>query len=190
MDAKPRAGEPSRGLKLIVALSLALFLVGSSVLLVLGISSGAAARPGFLGTHAGLFSDLNLIAEVVLVLGLGVGFFLARRGKIAAHQYNQTGWALFNIVLTVFIMVMSYAKYVLPSFRENVAHPFGLVSTIHATLGLLAIICAVYLILHMNQLIPRTWRVSWWKQMMRGTLALYWMVGMLGLGVYYFWYVG
>jgi len=186
MIAKPRAGEASRRLKLTVALSLVLILVGSSVFLALGISSGIAARPGLFGTKAKLFSDLNLIAQVVLLVGLSVGFVLARRGKIAAHQYNQTGWALFNIILTIFIMVVAYAKYVLPGFSGNLSQAFGLVSTIHATLGFLAIVCGVYLILRMNQLIPRKWRVKGWKRLMRWTLALYLVVGIFGLGVYYF----
>ena len=189
MTTKLKANEPSRKLKWTITLFLLVILIGSSIFLALGGPSGLAARPGIFGTKASLFSDLNLIAQIVLLLGLSLGAVLARRGNIAAHQYNQTGWVLFNIVLTIFIMMAAYFKYVLPGLPGNLSQAFGLVSTIHAALGLLAIVCGVYLILRMNQLIPKKWRVKWWKRLMRLTLALYVLVGILGLGIYYFWYV-
>jgi len=156
---------------------------------MLGGPTGIAARPGIFGTKANLFSDINLISQVVLLLGLSVGYYLARRGNIAAHQYNQTAWVLFNIVLTIFIMIVAYVEYVLPGLPGNLRHAYGLVSSIHAALGLLAIFCGVYLILRMNQWIPRKWRIKWWKKLMRLTLALYWLVGVFGLAIYYFWYI-
>jgi uncharacterized membrane protein YozB (DUF420 family) len=134
-------------------------------------------------------SDLNLIAQVVLLLGLSLGAVLARQGNIAAHQYNQTGWVLFNIVLTIFVMLVAYYQYVIPGLPGNLSQAYSIVATIHAALGSLAILCGVYLILRMNQLIPKNWRIKWWKRLMRLTLALYWLVGILGLGIYYIWYL-
>ena len=103
-----------------------------------------------------------MIAQIVLLLGLGVGAIIARRGNIAMHQYNQTAWVLLNIVLTIFIMIVAYIEYVLPDLPGNLRHAFGLLPTIHAALGLLAIFCGVYLILRMNQWIPKKWRIKWW----------------------------
>jgi uncharacterized membrane protein YozB (DUF420 family) len=180
---------PSRQTKRIVALALAISLVAFSVFLALGGPSGIAARPGIFGTKANLFSDLNLIAQIVLLIGLIMGMVLARRGHIAAHQYNQTGWVLFNIVLTIFIMLKAYYEYVIPGLPGALSQAYGIVSTIHAALGLLAIACGAYLILRMNQRIPKKWRIKGWKRMMRLTLALYLLVGALGLGIYYVWYV-
>lgn len=189
MSAKPKTDEPHRQLKRTVTLLLLIILIGSSIFLALGGPTGIAERPGIFGTKANLFSDLNLIAQIVLLLGLSVGVVFARRGDITAHQYNQTGWVMFNIVLTIFIMLVAYFEYVLPGLPGNLRQAFGIVSTIHAALGLLAIFCGVYLILRMNQLIPKKWRVKWWKRLMRLTLALYWLVGVFGLGIYYFWYM-
>ena len=189
MSAKLETDGPRRKLKWTVTLLLLVILIGSSVFLALGGPTGIAARPGIFGTKANLFSDLNLVAQIVLLLGLSLGAVFARRGNIAAHQYNQTGWVLFNIVLTIFIMLVAYFEYVLPGLPGNLRQAFGLVSTIHAALGLLAIFCGVYLILRMNRLLPKKWRVKWWKTLMRLTLALYLLVGVLGLGIYYFWYV-
>ena len=144
---------------------------------------------GFLALKANLFSDLNLIAQVILLIGLTLGMVLARRGHITAHQYNQMGWVLFNIVLTIFIMVVAYYEYVIPGLPGVLSQSFGIVSTLHAALGLLAISCGVYLILRMNQRIPNKWRIKGWKRMMRLTLALYLLVGVLGLGIYYVWFM-
>ncbi len=189
MTAQSNTSGPSRKTKLTVTLCLLIILIGSSVFLALGGPSGIAARRGIFGTKANLFSDLNLIAQIVLLLGLSLGAVFARRGHIAAHQYNQTGWVLLNIVLTIFIMIVAYYEYVIPGLPGNLSRAFGLVPTIHAALGLLAIVCGVYLILRMNRLIPKKWRIKGWKRLMRLTLALYLLVGILGLGIYYFWYV-
>jgi uncharacterized membrane protein YozB (DUF420 family) len=176
-------------LKSSVALFLAVATLGSSVFLALGGPTGIAARPGLFGTKANLFTDINLIAQIVLLLGLGVGVIFARQGNIAMHQYNQTGWVLFNIILTIFIMIVAYVEYVVPGLPGNLRQAYGIVSTIHAALGLLAIFCGVYLILRMNQWIPKKWRIKWWKNLMRLTLALYWLVGVFGLATYYVWYM-
>jgi uncharacterized membrane protein YozB (DUF420 family) len=189
MTARTTANEPTRRVKVSIAVLLAIFLLASSIFLAMGGPTHIAARPGIFGTKANLFSDLNLIAQVVLLLGLSGGAVLARRGNISAHQYNQTAWVLFNIVLTIFIMVVAYAEYVLPGLPGELSQARGIVATIHAALGLLAIFCGVYLILRMNQIILKRWRVKWWKNLMRFTLGLYLLVGLLGLGIYYFWYI-
>jgi uncharacterized membrane protein YozB (DUF420 family) len=189
MAEKLEADEHKRILKRNVTIFLVVMLLVSSICLALGGPTGVAARPGIFGTKANLFSDLNLIAQIILLLGLSLGAVFARRGNITAHQYNQTGWVLFNIVLTIFIMVVAYYEYVIPGMPANLSRAYGIVSTIHAAIGLLAIFCGVYLLLRMNQKIPKKWRVKWWKKLMQLTLALYWLVGIFGFGIYYFWYM-
>jgi hypothetical protein len=189
MTAKPKSNEPSRATKPMVSVSLVIILIGLGAFLALGSSSGIAARRGIFSTKANLSSDLNLVAQIVLLLGLSIGAIFARRGHITTHQYNQTFWVVFNILLTIFIMVVAYDKYVIPGLPGNLSQAFSLVSTIHAALGILAIGCGVYLILRMNRLIPEKWRIKGWKRLMRLTLALYLLVGLLGLGIYYVWYI-
>jgi len=189
VNAKNQAKGPSRQTKRILALGLVIGLIACSVFLALGGPTGIAARPGIFGTKANLFADLNLIAQIFLLIGLSLGMVMARRGNITAHQYNQTAWVLFNIVLTIFIMVVAYFEYVVPGMPGVLGQAYGIVSTIHAAFGLLAIACGVYLILRMNQWLPPKWRIKGWKRMMRLTLALYLWVGVLGLGIYYVWYI-
>jgi uncharacterized membrane protein YozB (DUF420 family) len=188
MPRKPAA--PDRRLKITIAIFLAVSLIALSVFLALGGPTGLANRPGIFGTEANLFSDINLIAQVLLLIALGVGYLMARRHNVAAHQYIQTAVVLFNITLTVFIMIMAYVEYVLPSASSELTSAHGIVATIHAVIGLLAIACGVYLILRMNKLIPVSWRISWWRKLMRITLVLYWLVGILGILIYIIWYVG
>ena len=80
MSTKREAAGPSRGVKITIAVVLTLALIVSSVLLALGGPTGVAQRPGFFGTRANLFSDINLVAQFVLLAGLERGgAVLARR---------------------------------------------------------------------------------------------------------------
>jgi plastocyanin/uncharacterized membrane protein YozB (DUF420 family) len=201
MTAAPKPRPPTRNVKVAVAIVIGLALIGASgFVLVQRNATSFGGGSGFLGTRAGLFADLNLIAQIVLLLGLATGFAFARIGKskadrqaqsdwISAHQYNQTGWVLFNIVLTIFIMAAVFARQVAPDIPDNLREAYGAVSTLHAALGLITILCGVYILLRMNRLLPKSLRVSWWKNLMRVTLALYWVVGLFGVGTYYVWYV-
>ena len=189
MSTKLQTSMSTHPRKKTITLLMILALVGTSIFLAWGIVTGIATRPGIFGTKAYLFSDLNLIAQILLLLGLGVGSYFARKGNISAHRYVQTGMVLFSIVLTCFIMIPPFLKYTLPEIPGNLSTDYNLVSTIHGMMGLFAISCGVYLLLQMNNLIPVRWRVPWWKNLMRITFALYWIVGLLGLATYYLWYV-
>ena len=193
MTEKRKPISPSRNGKIAVAVFIILAIFGSAIFLALGGPTGLAAQPGIFGTKANLFSDLNLIAQVVLLVGLSLGFVFARQGHYSLHQYNQTGWVFFNIVLTIFIMVVAFVEYAIPGMPGNLRNAYGLVSTIHAALGLLAIFAGVYLLIRMNkrtnQWLPKKWRISWWKRLMRLTLVLYLSVGVIGLVLYYVWYI-
>jgi plastocyanin len=201
MTHAPAPGTPSRNVKIAVAILVGLLVVGTAIFILVRRSAvSLSGGEGFLGTRAGLFADLNLIAEIVLLVGLFVGFVLVRTGNapanrqnreawIAAHQYNQTTWVLFNLVLTLFIMAMVFFGQVAPEMPDNLRDAYGLVSTLHAVLGMVTVVCGVYILLRMNKLLPKALRVAWWKNLMRGTLALYWVVGLFGLGTYYVWYI-
>ncbi|HEX7975694.1 MAG TPA: hypothetical protein VF498_14885 [Anaerolineales bacterium] len=188
MTAKYSAMTPARPVKVKIAVFMTVGLILLSIFLALGGPTGIAARRGLFGTKANLFSDLNLIAQIVFLFGLSLGAVFAHKGHISTHQYIQTGFVFFNIVLTIFIMVVAFSENVIPGLPANLQKAFALVATIHAALGLLAILCGVYLLLRMNQLISPRWRVSWWKDLMRFTLGLYWVVGIIGVVTYFIWY--
>ena len=64
-------------------------LVMFSAATVLSIfAQGKDGEPGIFGRGVAI-GDVNLALEIVLVLGLTAGAWLARRGRIEAHRVNQ-----------------------------------------------------------------------------------------------------
>ena len=172
---------------------LALLAGGIAALAIVAIvgslrATGKAEAAGFLGP-ASLLSDLNLTLEVLLVLGLTVGFTLARSGRIEAHRVNQTAWVLVNAALVACIMIPSLQNAKLQSVADLTKLPTAL-PWIHAAVGLVTLISGLWLVLQMNDVVPQRWHTPRWKTLMRLTLTGYWLVALLGIGIYYFWNVG
>src|SRR6266851_1886844 len=51
------------------------------------------------------------------------------------------------------------------------------------------LLAGLWIVLQMNDVLPRGLHVPWWKNLMRATLAGYWATALLGFATYYFWYV-
>ena len=151
-------------------------------------AAGKADAGGFLGPGS-LLGDSNLILELLLVLGLSLGMLLARQGRIEAHRVNQTIWALVNVALVVAVMAPSLQNAKIGSLAE-LRHASAALPWLHATLGALTVVAALWLVLQMNDILPERWHVSWWRSLMRLTLAGYWTVALLGIALYFQWYVG
>jgi plastocyanin/uncharacterized membrane protein YozB (DUF420 family) len=164
-------------------------LIVSLFLILVGSGRGFATNAGIFGTRASLFADFNLIAEIVLLLGLMVGYVFAKTKHISAHQYNQTTWVLFNVVLVVFIMLVSFFRTVIIGIPANLLRAYYAVSTVHAVLGGITVVCGLFILLRMNKLLPKFLRIKWWKNLMRFTLGMYFLVGFFGLATYVIWYV-
>ena len=164
-------------------------LAAATAALVLGIiAAGKKGDPGFFGPGV-LIADINLALEILLVLGLTCGYFLARAGKLEAHRVNQTIWVLVNAALVAFIMASSLRDVKLKSIAD-LADTRYWVTWLHALIGTITVAAGLWLVLQMNDVLPQRFPVRWWKNLMRLTLAGYWAVALLGLATYYFWYVG
>jgi hypothetical protein len=148
--------------------------------------AGKAEAGGFLGPGP-LQSDVNLVLEIVLVLGLTWGARLAHRGDIEAHRMNQTLWVLVNSALVAFIMAGAMASFKLSSWRALVDVGNAL-TVLHAIVGTLTFLAGLWLVLQMNDVLPVRFHTRRWKGLMRATLAGYWIVALLGLATYYYWY--
>ncbi|MEK7276146.1 MAG: cupredoxin domain-containing protein, partial [Chloroflexota bacterium] len=188
MPQPKQSDTPPANVKWLVAIIIGVLVVGTAVAILAARAAGLATAPGFFGTRASLLADINFSLEILLLLGLTFGFMLARRGNISAHQYNQTAWVLFNIVLVEFIMAVAFNKQVVPGIPDKLTRPYYWLSAAHSVIGGLTVFGGVYLLLRMNKLLPKVLRISWWKNLMRATLAGYWIVGLLGVGTYYVWY--
>lgn len=163
-------------------------MVGGSLAWIAGIwLSGLEGARGFFGPGP-LIADANLILEVFLVTGLSYGFVLARRGNIEAHQLNQTTWVILNIGLIVLVMAGSMQDVKITQAADLAAWRVGL-TWLHATVAALTALAGLWIVLQMNGVLPRRLHVRGWKNLMRATLAGYWLSALLGGATYYFWYI-
>ena len=151
-------------------------------------AAGKEGAPGFFGPGV-LIADVNLALEILLICGLTFGFYLARTGNIEAHRINQTIWVLVNAALVAFIMASSLQDVRIKSITD-LADAYYWVTWLHAMIGTFTVAAGLWLVLQMNDILPRKLHVPWWKNLMRLTLAGYWAVALLGFITYYFWYAG
>ena len=167
----------------------AVVMVAGSLAWVAGISmSGLEGSRGFFG-RGPLIADANLVLEIFLVAGLSYGFLLARRGNIDAHQVNQTTWVILNIGLIALVMAGSMQDVNVSGTRDLASWRVG-VTWLHAAVGTLTALAGLWIVVQMNDVLPRGLHVPWWKNLMRATLAGYWLTALFGLATYYFWYIG
>ena len=166
----------------------AVVMVAGSLAWIAGIwISGLEGVRGFFGLGP-LIADANLILEVFLVAGVSYGFLLARRGNIDAHQVNQTTWVALNLGLIALVMAGSMQDVAIARTADLANLRVG-VTWLHAAVGTLTACAGLWIVLQMNGVVPERVRVPWWKNLMRGTLAGYWLTGLLGFATYYLWYI-
>ena len=170
------------------AIVTAAVMVAGALAWITGIwASGLEGAHGFLGLGP-LIADANLILEIFIVAGVTYGFVLARRGNIDAHQVNQTTWVVLNIGLIVLVMAGSMQDVKIARTAELADWRIG-VTWLHAAVGTLTAAAGLWIVLQMNGVLPPALHVAGWKNLMRATLAGYWLTALLGLVTYYFWYV-
>jgi plastocyanin/uncharacterized membrane protein YozB (DUF420 family) len=131
-----------------------------------------------------LSSDLNLVAQILILLGLWIGFLLARRKRITQHRAVQTTMVLVNLFFILFVMITSFYSYVIAG--GTVTGTVAQLMMVHGFLGLVAELTGVYLILRMTtHLIPPRLRVRNFRLVMRSVLGLWTLLVLLGFGIYY-----
>lgn len=170
------------------AIVTAVVMVAGSLAWIAGIwISGLEGSRGFFGPGP-LIADANLILEVFLVAGVSYGFLLARRGNIEAHRINQTTWVALNLGLIALVMAGSMQDVKIARTADLADWRIG-VTWLHAAAGTLTATAGLWIVLQMNDVMPRSLHVGWWKSLMRGALAGYWLTALLGFITYYFWYI-
>ena len=146
---------------------------------------------GFLGTHAGFGSDLNLTIQIAMGVALIFGTFLARAKRFVAHGICQTVVLVLNFGMICFLMWPSFYLHVLPRFPRHLGKRFYAVATIHGVLGVLAEILGLYIVLVAGtEILPQRCRFRRFKLWMRIELALWWFVLLMGFVTYWVWFVG
>ena len=87
----------------------------------------------------------------------------------------------------IFIMGGSMVE-VIPESAAGLAQTKVWLGWLHALIGGLTVVCGLWLILQMNDVVPSRWHIRRWKNLMRATLAGYWAVALMGFVTYYLWY--
>jgi plastocyanin len=132
----------------------------------------------------------NLALQFLMVLGISLGMLLARRKRFRAHGRLQAAVVLLNIVLIVIIMIPSYRRQVVPNIGLCFQDSYYGMASVHAALGFAAQLLALYVVVVAGtSLLPKWLQFSNYKPWMRATLALWWVVFLVGCGTYYVWYV-
>jgi plastocyanin len=131
-----------------------------------------------------------LLLEIGLAATLTAGLFLVRAGKYRAHGRMQSAVVLLNFVVVGGIMVPSFHRQVWSHLVSRWRDPYYAVPIVHAGLGTATLLLALYVVLVAGtNMLPKQWRFQNYKAWMRMTLTLWWVVVVLGAGVYYVWYV-
>ena len=144
----------------------------------------------FLGTGATFQADLNLCLQVLGAVVLLGGMFLARSGRYTIHKYVQSAVVLGNLLLIAFIMAPAYFQQVAPNVPSGLGTSFYWVATVHGIAGLVVEVFGLYVILAAGtKILPQRLRFTNFKLWMRTLLVSWWVVVLLGVGVYYTWYL-
>lgn len=123
-------------------------------------------------------------------LALLAGTLLARRKYFRAHGLCQGAVVLLNLIPIVSFMGAEFHKIVLPALPKGLNDRFYAIAAVHATLGTLAEVLGLYIILSAGlKLLPPALRFTNYKRWMRLELALWWLVIVFGVGVYWVWNV-
>jgi uncharacterized membrane protein YozB (DUF420 family) len=127
-------------------------------------------------------ADINLVAQIVMIVGLWAGFFLARKKRFAHHANVQTAMVLANLFFIAFAMAISFYRYVVQGGTGDSVARWMIV---HGILGVVAELAGIYLIVRMRtKWLPKRWRIKNFKLLMRSTLTLWTVLVVLGLIVY------
>jgi len=94
--------------------------------------------------------------------------------------------------MILLIMAPSFHKQVEPQLPGGLKAPYYyLVPYAHALLGAIAEVLGVYIVMVAStNLIPNKLRFKRYKPWMRTELTLWWLVVLIGVCVYYVWYIG
>jgi uncharacterized membrane protein YozB (DUF420 family) len=145
---------------------------------------------GFLGTYASFSADLNLVLQLAMVLALGAGAWLARKGRYRAHGICQSAVLLLNLLPISLVMWTSFHERVWPRIPQRIGKMHYAIATLHGFAGAIAELLGLYIVLVAGtNVMPAALRIERWKLWMRLELALWWLVVATGLVTYFCWYV-
>jgi uncharacterized membrane protein YozB (DUF420 family) len=146
--------------------------------------------PGFLGTGAPLCADITLAIEIAMGLALILGMVLARRQRYRAHAWCQSTVVVLNLIVIAQVMLPVFRSQVGPKLPGRLGRSYYAVATVHATMGCIAELLGLYIILVAGtRILPERLRSIRYKPWMRTGLVIWWLALLLGLTTYVRWYI-
>jgi hypothetical protein len=145
--------------------------------------------PGFLGTKGNMAADLTLSLSLLVMLTFSIGYYLAVKGRYDTHKWVQTTGAILNVILVLWLMLLPYRDFIIRDKggpREDI---FYMVTMLHAGVGLFAFVLGNFVVLRGHKLVPQKLRFNNYKLFMRTAYGLYLATTLLGVWLYYVWYV-
>lgn len=133
--------------------------------------------------------EKNLVIQLVMGVALIVGMFLARQKRYTAHGICQSLVVLLNLIPIFYFMAPVFQRGVEPRLFQNLNQPFYLTAGLHAFVGTIAEIFALYILLTGWKVLPSGLRFENYKRWMRVGLGLWWLTILFGLSTYYVWYL-
>jgi uncharacterized membrane protein YozB (DUF420 family) len=146
-------------------------------------------RPGFLGTNANFAADMTLVLMLLVATLFTIGFYMARRGKYEVHRWIQTSAATLNAILVLWLMILPFRDFVLRDQGGPRPGIFYYVTVAHALIGAVAFPFGMFVMLRANRLVPKALWFNNYKLFMRTAYTLYMLATLVGVFVYYTWFV-
>lgn len=145
--------------------------------------------PGFLGTNGNMFADFTLLLSLLVLLLFSIGFYLAIKGKYEPHKWVQTSGVIINGILVLWLMLLPYRNLVIRDEGGPREAIFYQVTMLHAAVGFFAFFLGSFVVLRGHKLVPKFLQFNNYKLFMRTAYGLYFATTLLGLWLYYTWYV-
>lgn len=144
---------------------------------------------GFLRSAAPWGTDLTLVLELAMGVGLLIGALLARMRRFGPHAWCQSTVVLVNLALIAATMVPSFRSLLIPALPDKLGKSYYALAAVHAALGVVAECAGLYILLAVGtKLLPERFRITRTKLWMRSVLVLWWIVLALGFATYIRWY--
>ena len=97
---------------------------------------------------------------------------------------------MLNLIVIRQVMLPTFRSQVAPKIPARLARTYYAVATVHATMGFIAELLGVYIILVAGtRILPERLRFVLYKRWMRTELVIWWLALLLGIITYVRWYI-
>ncbi len=144
---------------------------------------------GFFNTRAPFRTDLTLVLILFTAVLFTIGWQLAVRKHYTIHRWVQTTAVCLNAVVVLASMPGSFVKNILPGIPAQISSVAFVLPAIHGFVGAAGLLLGVFVMLRGNGLVPKALQFKNYKLFMRLSFAMYILITLLGVAVYFLVYV-